>query len=106
MKKSIAISTAITSLLLGAYYFVYQTDYALLGDEFCLNVASNDVLGNPLYGPSCPRSSYASNVESLRSPDKAGAAFFKFHPLAGKEAKCPPIAVIVDRKTGEAWLAK
>jgi hypothetical protein len=96
----------IAALLLGAYYFVYQTDYALLGDEFCLRVASNDVLGNPLYGQSCPRSSYAGNVESLHTADKAGAAFFRFTPITGKEAQCPPIAIIVDRKTGEAWLAK
>lgn len=102
--KAIAIVAVILAVLLGSYYFVYQTDYALLGDETLLKIASTDVLGNPLYGKSCPRSSYASNVVSLPSPDKAGAAFFKFNPVAGKEAQCPPIAVIMDRKTAEAWI--
>lgn len=102
--KTITIVIAVLAACWGAYYFVYQTDYALFGDEYCLRVASTDVLGNPLYGKSCPRSSYAEDVEILRGQDKASAAFFKFHPVAGKEAQCPPVAVIVDRKTGEGWL--
>ena len=104
--KTLAIVAALLAVVLGSYYFVYQTDYALLGDVTLLKIASTDVLGNPLYGKSCPRSSYASDVMSLSSPDKAGAAFFKFHPIAGKEVQCPPIAVIVDRKTAEASIAQ
>ena len=105
--KTVSISVVVLVCLLGvAYYFVYETDDGLLGDEYCLSVASNEVLGNPLYGQSCPRAYYVSEVENLRNPNKAGAAFFKFYPLAGKEAQCPSISVIVDRRTGEAWLAK
>lgn len=102
--KLIAAVVVIAALLLGAYYFVYQTDYALLGDEFCLSVASNDVLGNSLYGHSCPRSSYADKVENLNNGSKTGAAFFRFTPIAAKETQCPQISIIVDRKTGEAWV--
>jgi hypothetical protein len=104
--KADTIGVVVLAGLLGAGYLFVRSDAALLGDDVCLKIASTDVLGNSLYGQSCPRASYASDVESLHSPDKAGAAFFKFHPLAGKEVQCPPIAVIVDRKTGEAWLAK
>lgn len=102
--KTIAIAIAVLVALWGAYQFVYRTDYALLGDEYCLRIASNDVLGNPLYGKSCQRSSYANDVEIQHGRDKAGAAFFKFHPVAGKEALCPPVAVIVDRQTGKGVL--
>lgn len=104
--RAAAIGGAILLSFLSAAYLFVQSDVALLGDEVCLKIASTDVLGNSLYGQSCPRSSYASDVENLRSPDKAGAAFIKFRPLVGKETQCPPIAIIVDRKTGEAWIAK
>lgn len=102
--KTIRNFLMIFSVLLGVYLFVYQTDFALLSDETLLNIAAKDVLGNPLYGKSCPRNSYASNVGSLFDPTKNGTAFFKFTPVAGNEAKCPPVAVIMDRKTAEAWI--
>jgi hypothetical protein len=104
--KAAAIGLVVLVGILGGGYLFVRSDAALLGDDVCMRIASTDVLGNPLHGQSCPRSSYLRDAESLRSPDKAGAAFIRFHPVAGKEAQCPPIAVIVDRKTGEAWLAK
>lgn len=102
--KTIRNFLIIFSVFLGAYHFVYQTDFALLSDETLLSIAAKDVLGNPLYGKSCPRSSYARNVGSLSDPKKTGTAFFKFTPVAGNEAQCPPVAVIMDRKTAEAWI--
>ncbi|MBV2183408.1 MAG: hypothetical protein KUL88_02545 [Rhizobium sp.] len=99
------IGIAIVAVLAGVGYFYLQSDIGLLGDDTCLKIISDDVLGNPLYGKSCPRSSYAKEVESLHGGDKE-SGFFEFHPTLGKEAQCPPIAIIVDRKTGEAWIAR
>jgi hypothetical protein len=104
--KAVAIGVVVLAGLLGAGYLFIRSDAALLGDDVSLKIASTDVLGNSLHGQSCPRASYASDVESLHSAGKAGAAVFKFHPIAGKEVPCPPITVIVDRKTGEAWISK
>lgn len=104
--RAAIISGVILVALLGAGYLFVRSDVALLGDEVCLKIASTDVLGNRLYGESCPRSAYAKDVESMHGGDKGGAAFFKFHPVPGKESQCPPIAIIVDRKTGEAWIAR
>jgi len=102
--KKILISGLSFALLLMAGYLFFMSDVGLLDDETCLQIAAVDVLGNPLYGKSCPRSSYVGNVEAMHSLSKDGAAFFKFQPIEGKEVECPSIAVIVDRKTGEAWL--
>lgn len=104
--RAAAIGIVVMVGLLGAGYLFVRSDAALLGDDVSLKIASTDVLGNSLHGQSCSRASYASDVESLHSADKAGAAVFKFHPIAGREAPCPPITVIVDRKTGEAWISK
>lgn len=104
--RAIAIGSIVLLALLGAGYLFIQSDAALLADESCLRIASTDVLGNSLYGQSCPRSSYANEVEIVHGSDKAGGAIIKFRPAAGKEAQCPPIAIIVDRKTGEAWIAR
>jgi hypothetical protein len=103
--KVITISSVILVVVLVASYLFVRSDAALLGDEVCLKIAATDVLGNPFYGESCPQSSYANEVESLDGSVKGGATFFKFRPVGGKEAQCPPISVIVDRKTGEAWFA-
>ena len=105
MKAVFVSSIALVGLLSAGYLFM-RSDAALLGDDVCLKIASTDVLGNSLHGQSCPRTSYAHDVENLHSSDKAGAALFRFHPVAGKEAECSPIDIIVDRKTGEAWIAK
>lgn len=104
--KAITIGGVILVALLVAGYLFVRSDVALLGDEVCLKIASTDVLGNRLYGESCPRSSYAKEVESVHGSDRGGAAFFKFHPVPGKETQCPLIGIIVDRKTGEAWIAR
>lgn len=104
--RAVAVGAVVTVGLLGAGYLFVRSDAALLGDDVTLKIASTDVLGNSLHGQSCSRDSYAGDVERLHSADKAGAAVFKFHPIAGREAPCPPITVIVDRKTGEAWISK
>jgi len=104
--KAVAIAALVLVGLLVESYLYVQSDNGLLGDKYLLQMLSTDILGNSLYGQSCPRASYASDVESLHDPDKVGAAVFKFRPIAGREAKCPPITVIVDRKTGEAWISK
>ena len=104
--KAVAIGVVgLVGLLAACYQFV-RSDTALLGDNVCLKIASTDVLGNALHGQSCLRSSYAGDVEKLGSSDKAGAALFRFHPVAGRETECPPVSVIVDKRTGEAWIAK
>ena len=106
--KVIAICGGVLIALLGGIYlgyvFLYESDIGLFGDKLCLKIATDDVLGNPLYGKSCPRSSYANEVEYLHGSDKVGAALFKFRPLVGKETQCPPIVVLVDRRTGEGLI--
>lgn len=103
--KAATVGVVVVVGLLGAGFLFVRSDAALLGDDASLKIASSDVLGNSLHGQSCPRSSYTSDVESLHTADKPGAAVFRFHPIAGREALCPPITVIVDRKTGEGWLS-
>lgn len=107
MKKILITLVVLPILLWGAYYFVHRTNYGLFSEEFCLNVISNDVLGKPLYTPSCPRASYADAVESLHTVDKdSETVFLKFTPILGKEMQCPPIGVLVDRRTAEVWITE
>lgn len=104
--KVIAISgTVLTFLVIGGYLFL-QSDLGPLSDETLLRIVSSDVLGTRLYEKTCPRSSYAKDVEIRHAADKRAAAYFKFRPVPGKEAQCPPIGVLVDRRTGEAWLTE
>lgn len=102
--KIITICGALLAFL-GAAYLYIQSDVGLLGEALCLKIASTDVLDNPLYGQSCPRSSYADDVKNLNAPGNT-AALFLFLPVVGKEIQCPPVKVIVDRKTGETWIEK
>lgn len=92
-------------LLIAAYLFI-RSNAALLGDDTALQIASSDILGNPLYGPSCSRAFYVGQVERRADSTRNGAVRIRFFPIAGKEAQCPTVVVIVDRKTGEAWLSK
>jgi len=87
----------------GIYSYV-QSDAGLLSDEALIAIISNDVLGHPAYGKSCPRSSYIRAVESQLGGDK-GTGYFVFKPVEGQRKHCPPIAIITDRNTGEAWIA-
>lgn len=103
MKKVVFGGIILILLFVIAYLFL-RSNMALLSDETCLKIASEDILGNPLYGKSCLRSSYVGSVENKHGSDKRGAAIFKFSPIQGKELQCPPVSIIVDRKTGEAWL--
>ena len=99
------IIVGVFATLLGIGYWYVRSDIGLLGDETLLKIVSTDVLGKPSYGKSCPRSSYAKDVDIPAGSNKGETALFKFHPVSGKEAECPPLSVIVDRKTGEAWIA-
>ena len=107
MKKILIALVVLPIMLWGAYYFVYRTNYGLFSEEFCLNVISNDVLGTPLYQPSCPRASYTDEFESSYTADKNSQAIvFKFRPIPGKESQCPPRVVLVDRRTAEVWITE
>lgn len=112
MKEEIVTAVALVitggafiAVVIWAVNLYHESDAGLLGDNTCIRIISEDVLGNPLYGMSCSRSLYAENVEVLPGGDKESGVF-KFHPIPGKEVQCPPISIIVDRKTGEAWIAQ
>ena len=103
-KYAIGVGVLLFVIVGGALY--HWSDVGLLSDETCLKIVSSDVLGNLLYGPSCPRSLYAERVESPHGSNKGEAAIFKFRALPDNEDQCPPISVIVDRRSGEAWILK
>ncbi len=102
--KIVLVIGCVLVVLLGGGYLYLRSDLDLLGDETLLKIVSTDVLGNKLYEKTCPRSSYAKDVEIPAGPNKGTSAYFKFHPASGMEVKCPPISLIVDRRTGEAWI--
>ena len=81
-----------------------ESDMGLLSDDTLIAIISDDVLGDPAYGKSCPRSAYKDNVESRSGGDKA-SGYFVFNPIAGQEVNCPSIAIITNRRTAEAWIA-
>lgn len=91
------VAFAITLLLLSHTYIV--SDNKPLGVGYSKSIAVR-VLDNPLYDSPCPRKLYGdpSVVESR------AAVVFRFRPLSGDVEKCKPVTVIVDRKSGEAWL--
>lgn len=99
----IIIGVVVTLLLSAAYIFVWDTE-PIYGDAESLKFAY-EILGDPKRGKSCLRIWYDNNVENLNKngPDKSGgAAIFIFRPIPGKEVQCPPIEVLVDRRSGEA----
>ena len=100
----IRITLAILSIAACSYYFVYQTDGGLLSDETLLDIAATDVLGNPLYGHSCPRFSYLNEVVTALNSGNARVVLFKFTPVVGKETQSPPVVVLMDRRTAESWI--
>lgn len=104
MKIVLIIGCAL-AMLLGLSYWYIRSNIDLFGDDYLLRIVATDVLGNPLYGKSCPRSSYAKDVEIPAGPNQGETALFKFHPILGREVECPPLSVIADRRTGEAWIA-
>ena len=103
MKTVLIIVGALVVLMVGGYLYL-RSDLDLLGDETLLKIASTDVFDNKLYGKTCPRSSYAKDVEIPAGPNKGESAFFKFQPVPGMEEKCPPVSILMDRRTGEAWI--
>ena len=98
------IIVGVLGVLVWICYRDVRSDTGLLGDETLLKIVSNDVLGSRLYKETCPRSSYTKDIEIPAGPDKGEVAVFKFHPAPGMEVKCPPVSLIVDRRTAEAWI--
>jgi len=96
---------AFIAVVIWAVNLYEKSDSGFLGDNSCIRIISEHVLGNPRYGPSCSRALYAQSVEVGRGGDKT-SGFFTFYPLLGKEAQCPPISIIINRKTAEAWIAQ
>lgn len=107
--KRISIGVVALAAIVGGGYLMYlygQSDVGLLEDDTCLKIVLDDVLGDPVYGVSCPKASYSSEVENLHGGDSVGAAIFRFRPVPGKEVPCPTLVVTVDRRTGEAWISQ
>jgi hypothetical protein len=102
--RKLAVAASILFLFFVGSHLFYWSDIGLLSDETCLKIVSSDVLGNPVYGPSCPRTSYSEDVEYRHASGKFGAAIFRFRALPGKGIQCPSISVTVDRRSGEAWV--
>lgn len=101
MKDFCMYISVLMVLFLSAVYILVWDDEPNFGNETCLKFAY-EILGDPTRGKSCPRSSYVNEVESLNTTDLSrGASIFIFRPIAGKEAQCPPIEVLVDRRSGE-----
>lgn len=86
-----------------SYYFVYQTNIALLSDSTLLKIAEEDVLGKHPFNNTCIRSFYVKEVKKVHLSELEGTAIFKFTPLQGKEHECPTFTMKMDRKTAEAW---
>lgn len=101
MKDFCMYILVLMALFLGAVYILVWDDEPNFGNEACLKFAY-EILGNPKHGRSCLRTSYVNEVENLnKSEISSGAAIFIFRPIAGKEVQCPPIEVLVDRRSGE-----
>jgi len=94
----------VLSLIIWGWYCYLESDASLLSDKALIAMISDDILGNPAYGKSCPRSSYVSDVESQQGGDVT-SGYFVFNPVKGQEKHCPPIAIITNRKTAEARIA-
>lgn len=103
MKAVLIIGCVLVALLCGSYLYL-RSDVGLLGDEILLEIVSADVLGKRPYDKTCPRSSYAKDVEIPAGPNKGATAYFKFYPIPGMEVRCPPVSLLVDRRTAETWI--
>jgi hypothetical protein len=103
MARITLIIVTLFGLIWSGYYYL-KSDIDLLNDETLIAIISNDVLGNSQYGNSCSRTSYEKNVISELGGTK-GSGYFTFNPIQGQEIRCPPISIIVSRRTGEAWVA-
>jgi hypothetical protein len=101
MKAVLICITLFATVAAGSYMYL-RSNIGLLSDETLLEMVSSDVLGKRLYEQTCPRASYSNYVESASGAEYT--ALFKFLPAPGMEKKCPPVSVLVDRRTGEAWL--
>ena len=103
MARIILVIVTLFGLIWSGYSYL-ESDVDLLNDETLIAIISEDVLGNSSYGKSCPRSSYKENVISESGGTK-GSGYFTFNPIKGEEIRCPPISIIMSRRTGEAWVA-
>jgi Na+-translocating ferredoxin:NAD+ oxidoreductase RnfG subunit len=96
----IAICVLSALMLLLSYQFV-KSDVSLLSDESCLHIVFNDVLGKSKYPETCDKSSYLSTVKN--TSESKNVCLFQLQPIPEKEKNCQAIAIVIDRKTGEAW---
>jgi hypothetical protein len=103
IRRFIVIAIVIFGFFWAGYSYL-GSDRALLSDDTLIAIISDDVLGDAVYGKSCPRSAYKDNVESRSGGDKA-SGYFVFNPIVGQEVNCPSIAIITNRRTAEAWIA-
>lgn len=102
LSQLLVVITLISLFLFGVAYF--YSDSGLYSDKTLLKFAEDDVLGKPLYEGTCPRVSYAKEVEYPYGKDQENAATFLFRPLPEHAKRCPPVEVTMSRYTGEAWL--
>lgn len=100
MKIAIALVSLLVLVLAG--YFFLASDKGLLDQNYAMRTASG-VLGDNLYGETCKRDQYVDKVQTL---ENRSSFVFGFTPKPGVEDRCVFTKVIVDRKTGEAWVDK
>jgi hypothetical protein len=103
IRRLILIAIVIFGFVWAGHSYL-DSDIGLLSDDTLIKIISDDVLGDPVYGKSCPRSAYKDNVESRSGGGKA-SSYFIFNPIVGQEVNCPSIAIIASRRTAEAWIA-
>jgi len=103
MMRIILLIGAIFGLMWCGYYYL-NSDIDLLSDKTLINITSDDILENYQYATSCSRTSYEKKI-AVGSEGNKDSAYLKFNPIKGEEARCPPIFIIVSRRTGEAWIA-
>lgn len=103
MMRIILVMGAIFGLMWSGYYYL-NSDIGLLSDKTLINITSDNVLENYQYAASCSRTSYEEKIAGGSEGNK-DSAYLRFNPIKGEEARCPPISIIVSRRTGEAWIA-
>jgi hypothetical protein len=103
IRRLILIAIVIFGFVWAGHSYL-DSDIGLLSDDTLIKIISDDVLGDLVYGKSCPRSAYKVNVESRLGGDRS-SGYFIFNPVVGQEINCPAIAIITNRRTAEAWIA-
>lgn len=88
-------------LIIAAGYFFLASNKGLLDKDYALKIASN-ALGDRLYGSTCARDQY---IESAQELGNNSSFIFVFSPKPMADSRCSVTKIIVDRKTGELWVA-